>query len=227
MDSIKDRNPKNWNLWRVCMVKPKLIHKQRIPYNAPFVMDDKAAGLVGTGVNFEALYASVIRFRRSNSIPIGLGLENELEAAICAKYPDECKETDITVPPKPRTVSYRELLTGTKVMVSLLSAGRPLVSAEEANRRANICVTCRHNVQFTRPCGGLCPELQKIVATIVGNQKVAAQDDLKSCHICGCYLQSAVWLPLEIQVPPLPEHVKKQFESIGHCWKKASLIESH
>lgn len=202
----------------------RLIHHNRIPYGGGYSIDRRDLGMVGEGTTFDMLVARVSKYRKVNGIPIGLGFESELESVVCDKYPVECRETDQTIPPAPRTISYRELLTGTMVMVSMLKAGRPLVSQEEANRRAGICRKCIQQVEFTKPCGGLCPELKRIVTTIVGVQKIAEYGDLKSCNICGCYLTAAIWIPLEIQIQPLPDHVKMQFEKIPHCWKKQSLI---
>lgn len=207
----------------------RLIHKQRIPYDAPFVMDDKASGFVGQGINFETLVANVQKFRRANEIPIGLGFESELEAAVCAKYPSECKETDINLPPKtaPR-LRLKDVILGTKVMLSLIGArlvgNNPIVSEEEAARRANICAGCKFNVKYPLPCGGFCGELRDLVHSIVGNRKSHRDDELGACGICGCELKSSVWVVREIQFDPLPENLKNQFRGIEWCWKKAPLI---
>jgi len=115
-------------------------------------------------------------------------------------------------------LNWREVWAGTKVLASFLLAGKPLVSKDEANRRASICARCPRNVRFDKPCGGLCAELAEVVAAIVGDQSTHFDGRLDACSICKCHLKSKVWIPLEI----LKKHEsdEHQQEYPEKCWLK-------
>lgn len=210
------------------MSVPKLIHKNRVPYGGLYELNQKEIGMVGRGTTFDQLEASVLAYRHANGIPIGLGFIDELEAAVCSEYAVECKETDPNVPSMVHRLRLGDVITGTRVMMSFYAKGKPIVSAQEASRRAEICaITCKNkfNVHFAKPCGGWCGELRDVVKTLVGNQTTPYEDKLESCSICGCYLTASVWMDLKTQVAPLTQAQKNQFESVEHCWKKESLVE--
>ncbi len=201
------------------MKAPKLISDNQIPYGGFFQLNIPERGLVGRGQTFDAIAVAIRKYRRANNIPVGIGLDDEIESALCERYPDECIESDATVP-KSRRLRLADVLTGTRVMVAHKLAGSPLVSQDEANRRAQICVGCPFNQDFAKLCSGICPELKTLVAAIIGSSQTPYDGRLKSCSICGCFLDAAVWVPLEIQWKPLPDAMKAQFKNVGHCWKK-------
>ena len=187
-------------------------------------------GFVGEGYIFDVLKEECANYRRANGIPIGLGFEDELENALAEKYLESCPKAFTTDDPRAplriKSLGWADVLHGTQVMVQFIAAGKPVVSHEEAERRAAICGRCRFNVQFAKPCGGVCGELKAIVKAIVGDQKVSNYEKLNSCFICRCFLEAAVWLPLDIQVKPLTEFQKGHFERVQDCWKKESLIHA-
>ena len=110
-------------------------------------------------------------------------------------------------------------------MISFKAAGSPIVSRDEANRRAEICSKCKFNVRFPKPCNGYCGELREIVTALVGSERTSYEEKLESCSICGCYLSAAVWMDLGTQIKPLSQEIKNQFESVSWCWKKQSLLK--
>lgn len=202
----------------------RLIHKQRVPYGGLYELSSPKSGFVGSGFNFYAIEASVLKYRRANGIPVGIGFQDELETLLCEKYPDECKETDPKIPGKPERLRLGDVILGTRVMIAFVVSGMKVVPDTEAERRAQICSACKYNVPFSKPCGGGCGELKDIVRRIVGNRKTSVEEKLNSCHVCHCYLTAAVWIPAEIQIKPLSDDKKSQFEKIAHCWKKQSLL---
>ena len=175
-------------------------------------------GVVGQGYIFKVLMVNCRKWRLANGYPAGLGFEQEVEAACCLERPDHCIPCNSAL--RPRDMSFADLTTGTASMFSFMVAGRPLVSSEEAERRGAICAKCSFNVAFRTPCGGICESLKKMVRAIVGAASTKHDGSLRSCHVCGCFLQSAVWLPLELQIKPLTAKQKQTLESIPNCWKK-------
>lgn len=120
-------------------------------------------------------------------------------------------------------LNWREVWAGTKVLASFLLAGKPLVSKDEANRRASICARCPRNVTFHKPCGGLCGELREAVTAIVGEQTTHFDDRLDACSVCGCSNSAQVWIPIEQLKLGVSEEMMGQF--VDFCWKKAGIEE--
>lgn len=203
----------------------RLIQSGRVPYGGLFQVNRPAEGMVGQGSTFDQLERNVLAYRRANGIPVGLGFSDELMSLVCQLYPVECKETDPRMlPDKPTRLRFSDVVTGTKVMVSLATASNPIVSPEEAARRANICAVCKYNVQFSKPCGGICAALKQVVKAAIGNRSTPRASELNACQICKCYLESAVWVNAALQIKPLSDNQKAQFELVPNCWKKASLL---
>lgn len=192
--------------------------KSQPPYGGMWELNRPDKGIVGSGYIFEVLVEHCRQWRLANGLPVGIGFEREVEAVCCEQRPDHCRPCNPAL--HPRSLSFNDLMTGTSSMFSFMAAGRPLVTGQEAERRAAICATCRFNVPFKTPCGGICASLKRMVETIVGAARTSRDADLHSCYVCGCFLQSAVWLPLDLQIKPLSEAQKKTLESIPHCWKK-------
>lgn len=199
-------------------MKLRLKHPQVIPYGGSWIINRPDLGVVGKGLQFHNLVVSVKAWRQANGCPIGVAFEEEVEQAACLTYPAECEE--IHGPNlRKRNLQLSDIVTGTKTMLRFKLSGSPLVSAEEANRRASICVKCPYNTTFAKPCAGICDELKNIVQDIIGARGTQHDARLHSCNICGCFLQAAVWVPNEISVPPLHESQKEAFKAISHCWK--------
>lgn len=181
-------------------------------------------GMVGQGYIWDVLYDNVVKYRKANGIPIGLDFTQELINALCEKYGSEyCKSDDPRAPIPIRQLNMSQVYTGTSVAVRFLAAGTPLVSREEAERRASICATCKFNVFFSKGCGGgICGKLLELVQRIIGAQGTTYEAQLESCLICGCFLKVAVWIPREMQWDALPDFQKIQYETNApaNCWKK-------
>ena len=190
-----------------------------MPYGAKYSLNLPERGMVGEGYNFDTLSVSVKLYRKANAIPVGLAFEDELEQAVCEKYPQECSTYDPTIPVRKR-LKFGDVLRGTMVMVSHKLAGSPLVDQAEANARAKTCSTCIYNIQFPMPCSGICAQLKSIVNNAVGNRSTPYDSENRSCGICGCHTSAAVHLPLEIQCIGVTTEQRAQFARVEHCWKQ-------
>jgi hypothetical protein len=205
------------------LIKGRIKSGLGVPYGGIYLLDLPEKGMVGSGTDFGMLLDRIREWRRANGVPIGLGFEEEVEREICPRYPDMCYETDVRVPKLGGRLGLGDIVSGTKNLLRFKIAGSPLVSQEEANRRAAICAKCPWNTDFQMPCGGGCGALKGLAQQFIGNQTTPYDNNLKSCSICHCYNSVAVWLPVGIQWQTLNDEQKLQFEfaaesSMG-CWK--------
>lgn len=151
--------------------------------------------------------------------------DEEIEQQMCENMGEDikarfCNGDGLTVR---GGLHWRELMSGTQVLLQHLLNGRKRVSQEEAERRAAICVQCPRNVSFTRPCGGMCPELESVVVGIVGGEKTSLDPKLEACSVCGCSLRAAVWVPIaQLSTQEDADFIEKAPEP---CWKRAGLLE--
>lgn len=121
------------------------------------------------------------------------------------------------------TLHWKELMSGTAALLGHLLGGRKTVTQEEAERRAAICAPCPRNSSFSKPCGGLCPELEDVVKAVVGGGKTSLDDKLEACSVCGCVNRAQIWVPIK----HLAKGVEADFieKAPQTCWKRAALIE--
>ena len=200
------------------MKQPKLKHLQAIPYGGAFRIVDPLTGVSSAGLQFENLLQKMIKAREANGVPVGLSFADEVEKWACLQYPEECEDTDPNAP-KRRNLTLTDVINGTRVMVAFKMAGSPLVDRTEAERRAQICIRCPMNQGFAKSCTGTCAELQAVVASVTGHIGTQYDANLHACGICGCFLQSAIHLPLEIQCKGVSDQMKRQFANVPNCWK--------
>lgn len=201
-------------------MKWKLAYPSSPPRGGLYRLNNKEKGIVAEGYIIDQVLERVRKYRIANGIPIGLNFEQEVIDEICEHYPLECIQYDPTIPDHNRRLGLNDIMHGTTVMAKHWLGGSETVSDEEALRRAKICANCRYNVQFSKPCGGICPELKKLVTSILGTKKTPMDSNLKSCAICACYLSASVWLPLETQCVGVDDEQKKTFQKITWCWKQ-------
>ena len=202
-------------------MKAKLKNRQIIPNGGGFRIKDRQTGLNAFGLNFNYLVTKFAEQRRINGIPMGLEFEDEVEDWCCQEYPQECEDVDPDSP-KRRTLTLSDVIHGTQVMVAFKMSGSKLVDRAEAERRGAICKTCPFNQSFAKPCSGVCAELAAVVTSITGHQGTHYDQFLNACSICGCFLQAAIWLPLETQCVAVTDQMKKQFANVSGCWKQCT-----
>lgn len=201
------------------MVKP-----HDVPVSGTYEITDRLTRIRVAATTFEGLLTRIYQTRGAIGAVSGTGVREELESWICQEYPEDCTEVDMGIPRKHR-VTLSDVLRGTRVMLAHAVAGRPLVDRKEAERRAAICQQCEFNQFFEKPCTGVCPELSSMVNSITGHQGTHYDQYLKSCGICHCFLQSAIWLPLQIQCKGVTDDMKKQFQHVPLCWKNCDATE--
>ncbi len=203
-------------------MKPALRSENLVPYGGMFRVIDPATGLELIANTFESLMLRVHESRKANGIPVGVGIHEEFESLVCQAYPAECDNLDPTFPRK-RTLTLTDIIHGTRSMLSIWWQNKPLVSREEAERRARICIACPHNTRFAKSCSGICPELKGVVSSIIDHQGTTYDKDLYSCGVCSCFLQASIWVDQKVQWDVLDENTKLQFDKVPNCWKPVAL----
>jgi len=125
-------------------------------------------------------------------------------------------------------LGWRDIWHGTKVLASFISGGRKTVDKEEAEARAVIRKPCSRNVNYVKPCGGDCPELEATVLAIVGGQ-TSVDSELGACSVCKCSIKAHVWVPIEHLKHGVTEEMMELFPP--KCWKRdgieALLAQNH
>lgn len=197
----------------------RIEYPKRVPYSGGYVINLPERSIVGQGMNFPALLRSVREWRRANSVPIGLGFEDEVEKAVCELYAAECTHA-INGKPRKSRLDLSTVLRGTQVLLAFKLAGSPYVSQEEAERRAVICSNCQFNIEYAKPCGGNCGGLKEMVATIVGGQATPYDEQLKSCGICGCVGKAHIWIPEDVLRKGVTDQMVEEFKAVPNCWKR-------
>lgn len=184
-----------------------------------------------TGMNINARsfsqWTTLIRLHRqaNNLAPISdadamhqncLRLSPQASASFCES--DQPVNTVDSV-----NLSIGDVIRGTLVLASFKLAGSPLVSREQAEARAAICVACPFNAPYKKTCGGDCQELVDLVKSIIGNEGTALDDRLQACGVCRCSNKSQVWIPVEQLRHGVTKFMMDEFPK-DTCWKVKELL---
>lgn len=211
------------------MPQYRVKHANQIPRGGGYNLDLPELGIVGQGSTFDLLYARVVEYRKANGHPVGLGLRSEVEQLACASNPDSCEDVDPNVPPRPSRMGIGDVVLGTKVAFNVLlnkaaaaiGVGEsPIVSREEAERRAAICAACVYNQPISGVCGSPCGPLKELVRATIGTAKTSRDGELRSCFICKCFLAISVWVDIATQLGPMDDQTRARFKTVKGCWKR-------
>lgn len=112
---------------------------------------------------------------------------------------------------------------GTKVLGSFILSGDSVVDEKIAESRALICSRCFANVSV--PGCSRCHKMANVVAEAKGAKKTKYDHLLKSCGICHCSNEAAVWLPIEHIRKGVTDEMLAQFDEIEDCWRKSEIAE--
>lgn len=171
-------------------------------------------GWTGTAVTFQSLVSMVATHRLNNKIPTEGRLEDAIMDSICSSLSHQDQVANCQPGVRKRTVvGWREVEAFLNVATAWLKAGSELVTQEEAERRAAICVGCPLNVGMggCAPCRVAIRELR----TRVLDRHTTQDEKLQSCGVCGCDNRAQVHVPLAVlRTAQRPEHTYPTF-----CWK--------
>lgn len=111
-----------------------------------------------------------------------------------------------------------DLFRGMEVLLRIATTPDCMVEPEEAERRAAICSACPANI--TIPGCAPCMKIPDLVVKINGGKTTSADQFLRSCAVCRCHLQAAVWVKDEVAAHGITPAMHEQFQKIPHCWKR-------
>ncbi len=201
----------------------RLKAKNRIPYGGGYKIVDPLTAIRVEATTWDHLMTKVRDERKANGAPMGLELEDEVETWACIAHPDEVDVVDERLP-KRRSLGLDDVVRGTKTILAFKLAGSPLVSQEEANRRAGICIRCPMNLMWQTSCS-VCDKIDDVVRGVIGQIKTPHDQNLRACTICGCSLKAAVHIPNSILNQANNAEMNQAFELAAEafgCWHKPS-----
>lgn len=184
------------------------------PRGGLWLYEHPVSGTKFSSPNLVAIKYSIWKHEEANGYPTTP--EADIENRLCESHPFSCSDNP---PVAPRRLHLNDILRGTRVIASFKLAGSPLVAPEEAERRAGICTTCSRNVDYAKPCSGICQELLDLVQSVVGGSATKYDGMLKACDICGCDNSAQVHVPAEFLVKGVTPEMMTQFKTVGNCWK--------
>lgn len=148
-----------------------------------------------------------------------VGFPHDMEAIvqdyICQHaHPFYCKNGSGSAP-----LTIRDLANGTKNLIRVMLS-RQFVPKEEAERRADICSSCKFH---TRMGGCASCILSDIGASAIKRKfslHLKDESKTKACGICKCALSLKVFIKNE-ELDKLEE--KKRYDYPAHCWRRKSI----
>lgn len=157
---------------------------------------------------------------RANGLTAPADLSEKVQDQLCSVLPiGICQQNDPTkVYISGRSLTFADVIRGTKTLTDWFIHGRKKVSVEMAMERARVCAGCVFNqkVQGCSSCS--MGPLHALVNSVVGGDRFQGDELLDACMLCGCSNKSAVWLPLDIVQRHLEPEVMAGLPS--YCWKK-------
>jgi hypothetical protein len=203
-------------------MRPRLISRIISPNGGRIYVEDPLTKFPIEGTTFNMVYDRAVAYRRANSLPIGLDFEEEIEAQVCQRYPQECEVNKRGLGVSLVAPGLYDVARASAIMIKHKVDGSELVSQDEANRRAQICRACPLRAQMTLPCSRCFSALENVVGWITGGRGTPYDEKLSACGVCKCYISAAVWLPLSTQCLGVTEDMTEKFAFARenfNCWK--------
>lgn len=111
-----------------------------------------------------------------------------------------------------------DLFRGMDVLMRIAASPDPLVDQATAEARAAACSKCPANISI--PGCAPCMKIPDMVVKINGGKTTGSDQFLRSCAVCKCSLQAAVWVKDEVAAHGITPEMHQQFQLLPHCWRK-------
>lgn len=153
-------------------------------------------------------------------------LDDATKRKLCYNAPPQQNKPSVAAT-RPRTVTtqnrfdLRTLYNGMQVFTTWLAAGMPLVSREEAVRRAEICSQCP--MQAKVPGCRTCSRMARTVMRLQPKARTPFDAKLENCMVCKCVNKAQVWAPEKYLSIGVTDAMMEQFPNT--CWKKQLLTQ--
>lgn len=136
----------------------------------------------------DGLIKQIVSYRAQNELPpiqhLSMVLEN-----FWANLPENAENAEITPPLKRGFLAY--LKGGIALLDYVFYGENAMVSQEEAERRAKICLSCPFNTFPDK--GAFIDWSDRMAEACVGDKKTSVHADLGNCEVCSCTLKSKVF----------------------------------
>ena len=165
---------------------------------------------------YKQLIEAVTKFRADNVIPIG-DVQADVDTYICTNFPRMCHQlSGVTRIGIKQSISPMRTLTDKMIqtMDQQIQDHSPenLELKQEAQRRADICASCKFNTRWNSNCGSCVEAVNRMSGILRAGNFTSKDRTLRACQILKHENRSAVWLRLDKigQSPDLP----------GYCWAR-------
>lgn len=174
---------------------------------ARFVFQDPDTRYQYRAETREALVKHIVGYRQQNNLKPIEHLELVLENYWCG-----LRENIGRCEPLPLRRGLLSYVKGSIALVENILM-KKMVSSEEAEARAKICVSCPHNVFPDK--GAFVQWSDQIAEASTDGRKVSVHDKLGSCDVCTCTLKAKVWYGGTLRLKP---DEREKMKAVG-CWQ--------
>lgn len=174
---------------------PSMQFKKFKPFKGParYLFKDPYRGRIFHGATREELKKRVEDYRRQNNQPPLEYFDAVLDNYLCGL--PENKDNCVKTKPLDRSI-FATIQGGIALLTNIFYGEKNMVSQEEADRRARICLKCPHNVvpetHTTRQAFDRYAD--QIMAGSVHDRMTPYDKELYNCGLCTCVLRAKVHL---------------------------------
>jgi len=150
-----------------------------------YVFIDPDTAHLHEGSSREALIQAIQSYRQQNDLPQIEALEMVLENYWCS-----LPENQHICEPARLERSWLQYVRGGVALLRNM-AYPELVTSQQANERAMICINCPHNVFPDKE--GFVRWSDDLSERATGGMKAVHHEELGNCQVCSCNLKAKVW----------------------------------
>ena len=167
----------------------------------------------------DILVQQIFEHRMRQGIPIG-DIQRDIDNYYCQKWPEQCqKETHEYIAGAQPVPSTEPMLNRVTRWASLLArtaprGGHPMVTIEEATKRASVCAGCPMNRKWRGGCAGCSSSTAQLLINLRSLRRLGCEGGLLGCQVLGWENATAVHL----QNVEVTDSQKAQLPD--KCWAK-------
>lgn len=183
------------------------------PFHGPvsFKFKDPDTGHEFKAHTRQALFAQILAYRAQNELPLFDGLNTVIDNYLCS-LPENAGSCE---PLEKLPRGFMSYLKGGMALIKNMLYSK-YVSQEEADRRAQICISCPQNIFPDK--GPFVRWSDEIMEHSVGDRRALNYQQLGNCGACDCPLRAKVWYGDTIELTE--EELSK---TPDFCWQREVL----
>lgn len=196
------------------------------PYSITTPAGEKIEVVAATFLGQFGIVAKVERILRANKMDVPPNLADIIEDQIARRIPNAGRRPSLAAS---IIRSSAAIISGTQTLLALTmrrSSEKRFVEQEEAERRAEVCLTmndgkaCPYNRKDA--CFG-CDGIYTLVKIWFRGKKTTKDDRLFACNVCGCLNSAQVHVQSDILLAGTKPVIAAQYP-LG-CWKRVIVAE--